>query len=74
MPRYIFNATNGIYFAPEFEVHHLPELETAPCAAYRIVRHFRACVPRNLRQENRTVEIVEETSQELAVLRLEAPF
>ena len=74
MPRDIFNASNGIYFAPEFEVHHLPDLETARHAARRIARHFRACLPRNLRQENLTVEIEEETGQEFAVLRLEAPF
>jgi len=74
MPRYIFNASSGICFAPEFEIHHLPDLETARHEAHRVARHFRAYLPRNLRQEALSVEIVEETGQEFAILRLEAPF
>jgi hypothetical protein len=74
MPCYIFNASSGMRFALEFEVHHLPDLETARDEAHRVARHFRAYLPRNLRQESLTVEIVEAMGQEFAILRLEAPF
>ncbi|QRM35761.1 hypothetical protein [Microvirga sp. VF16] len=74
MPRYIFNASSGICFVQEFEIHHLPDLETACHKAHRVARHFRAYLPRNIRQENLTVEIVEEMGQEFSILRLEAPF
>ncbi|KLK91172.1 hypothetical protein AA309_21595 [Microvirga vignae] len=74
MPRYVFNASSGICFVQEFEIYHLPDLETARHEAHRVARHFRAYLPRHLRQESLTVEIVEETGQELAILRLEPPF
>ncbi|MBQ0821531.1 hypothetical protein KBI52_15120 [Microvirga sp. HBU67558] len=74
MPRYIFNASSGICFVQELEIHHLPDLETACHEAHRVARHFRAYLPRNIRQENLTVEIVEEMGQEFSILWLEAPF
>jgi len=74
MPRYIFNASSGFCFAREFEIHHLPDLEAARHQAQRAARHFLAYLPRTLRQETLTIEIVEEMGQEFAVVGLEAPF
>ncbi|EIM26219.1 DUF6894 family protein [Microvirga lotononidis] len=74
MPRYVFNASSGICFAQEFEIHHFANLETACHEAHRVAKRFRAYLPRNLRQETLMVEIVEEAGQESAILRLEAPF
>jgi hypothetical protein len=74
MPRYIFNASSGFCFAQEFEIHHLPDLEAARHQAHQAARHFLTYLPRTLRQEALTIEIVEETGQEFEVVRLEPPF
>jgi hypothetical protein len=74
MPRYVFNASSGICFAQEFEIHHLPDLDAARDQAHQVAKHFRAYLPRNFRQEALTVEIIEETGQEFMIVRWEAPY
>jgi hypothetical protein len=51
MLHYNFDASSDICFVQEFEFHHLANLETARHQAHRVARHFRAYLPRNLRQK-----------------------
>ncbi len=63
MARYCFHAYSGICFAEDFEVWDLPDLEAARGAASQVANHFRACLPRHLRQETLTIQIEEEAGQ-----------
>jgi hypothetical protein len=63
MTRYSFHASSGICFAEDFEVQDLPDLEAARSAARKVAERFWIYLPRHLRQESLTIEIVEEAGQ-----------
>ncbi|WP_262270437.1 DUF6894 family protein [Microvirga yunnanensis] len=63
MARYCFHAYSGIFFAQDFEIQDLPNLEAARGAARHVADHFQAFLPQHLRHEGLTIEIVEEAGQ-----------
>jgi hypothetical protein len=63
MTRYSFHAYSEICFAEDFEVQDLPDLEAARSAARNVAEHFWIYLPRHLREESLTIEIVEEAGE-----------
>ena len=72
MPRYLFNAYNGLCHARDFEILDLPDLEAACTQAHRVAKQFRAYLPGTLRREDLTIEIVEVTGREFVAMRFES--
>ena len=72
MPRYLFNAYSGLCHARDFEILDLPDLDNACAQAHRVARQFRAYLPGTLRQEDLTIEIIEETGREFRAMRFES--
>jgi len=63
MARYCFHAYCGICFAQDFDVLDLPDLQAARGAARHVAGRFRVHLPRHMRQESLTVEIMEEAGE-----------
>lgn len=64
MVRYCFHAYSGICFAQDFDIRDFPDLEAARGAARHVAGRFRAYLPRHMRHESLTIEIVEEAGPE----------